>query len=131
MTVKDLLATCEALSVTLAPGDHGALRVRPPGILPEDLKHLLKAHKVAILNLLAGPPLYDCYTCQRRHYWQHAETYKWICATCHPPPHPEVIESLHEASEPARSWLGGTGCMDRRHLGRGYYHEGPPRDPPD
>jgi hypothetical protein len=106
MTPKDLIAQCEALGVTLAPGDQGALRVRPPGALPEDLKRLLKAHKVAILNLLAGPSERGCYTCQRRRYWQHADTYRWICATCHPPAHPELVDAWHEAPEPPIAWLG-------------------------
>jgi hypothetical protein len=108
MTIKDVMAKCKALGVTLAPSDNGALRVRPPGVLPEDLKHLLKAHKVAILNLLAGPPPRGCYTCQRRRFWQHAETFKWICTTCHPAPHPELIEATHEAQEAAMPWLGVT-----------------------
>jgi tubulysin polyketide synthase-like protein len=101
MIAKDLMAKCEALGVTLAPGDHGALRVRPPGVLPDDLKRLLKAHKVAILNLLAGPPLGGCYTCQQRRYWQHAETYRWICAACHRPAHIALVEAWYEVPEPA------------------------------
>jgi hypothetical protein len=106
MIAKDLMAKCEVLGVTLAPGDHGALQVRPPGVLPDELKRLLKAHKVAILNLLAGPPPRGCYTCQQRRYWQHAETYRWICATCHSPAQVELVDAWHEASQPAMPWLG-------------------------
>lgn len=53
--VTDLLRQCASLGVTLAPGDNGALRVSPPGMLPDELKAALKAHKAAILRVLMTP----------------------------------------------------------------------------
>src|SRR5215475_5098857 len=100
MIAKDLMAKCEALGVTLAPGDHGALQVRPPGVLTDELTRLFKVHKVAILNFLVGPPPRGCYTCQQRRYWQHAETSRWICATCHPPAYVELVDAWQRRPRP-------------------------------
>jgi hypothetical protein len=49
MNAKDLLARCEALGVTLAPGTNGTLRVSPPGVLPDELRTALIVHKPEIL----------------------------------------------------------------------------------
>jgi hypothetical protein len=110
MSPKELVAKCEAFGVTLAPGDGEKLRISPPGVLPDHVKRLLRAHKQAVLNLLAPPPERGCYTCQQHSFWQHAVTYAWICSVCHPAPHPELIEAVHEAPKSAVPWIG----IDRR-----------------
>jgi TubC N-terminal docking domain len=54
MNVKDLLAQCELLGVTLAPGTNGTLRVSPPGVLPDELRTALIVHKPELLVHLAS-----------------------------------------------------------------------------
>jgi hypothetical protein len=56
LSVTTVLAQCQALGVTLAPGEHGALRVSPPGMLPEELRSQLQTHKASVLQLLTAPP---------------------------------------------------------------------------
>jgi hypothetical protein len=53
MTIQSALARCHALGVILTPGEGETLLVSPPGVLPDDLKALLKRHKTEVLRLLA------------------------------------------------------------------------------
>jgi TubC N-terminal docking domain len=108
MSVKDLIDQCQHLGVSLSPGSPGKLRIRPKGVLPPALKTTVQRYKYQILRLLTAPPPpeHGCDTCQRRSFWQHAESFKWICATCHPASHPKLIEAIHEAAEPAMPWIG-------------------------
>jgi TubC N-terminal docking domain len=84
--VTELLAQCQVLGVTLAPGDQGALRVSPPGVLPSPLKEVLKAHKAEILQLLTAPPAdvmseHPCTMCgsYERWHWLDGRT---LCRLC-------------------------------------------------
>ena len=54
MTIQSALESCHALGVILTPGEGETLLVSPPGVLPQDLKALLKQHKMEILRLLAA-----------------------------------------------------------------------------
>jgi hypothetical protein len=121
--IKDLLDHCAKLGVIVAPGE-GTIRVSPPGVLPDALRSTMREHKEALMAYLQNPPPQrGCYTCQQRVFWRHGETYRWVCATCHPAPHVEFIEEMHEAPEPAPPWVGvlARGCpqvdtsMDTNH----------------
>jgi hypothetical protein len=53
--VTEIMDRCRDLGVTLSPGEHGALRVSPPGVLPDTLRDDLKRHKADLLKLLTAP----------------------------------------------------------------------------
>ena len=86
LPVTEILEQCQGLGVTLALGEHGALRVSPPGVLPSQIKEDLKAHKVDILKLLTAP-LADsmsddpCATCGSRERWQWLGG-RLLCRVC-------------------------------------------------
>jgi hypothetical protein len=93
--------------VTLAPSPKGRPRVSSPGVLPDALKVTLRAYREQLLAYLQHPPpCWGCYACQQLRFWRHAETYRLICATCHPAPRMELIEEWHESLAPARPWVG-------------------------
>ena len=116
MNIIYLLSQCQALGVIVAPGEGGMLRVSPPGVLPEELRQQLRTEKAKLLDYLQHPsPCRGCYTCQQRRFWRHGVTYRWICATCHPAPHVELIEEWHEAPEPAIPW-GGVRSQSRENV---------------
>lgn len=84
--VTGLLAQCEALGVTLAPGDNGALRITPPGVLSDDLKAALKAHKSDVLKLLTAPEA-DCMSAAPCPICESHERWVWLdgrhlCRVC-------------------------------------------------
>lgn len=54
MTIQSALARCHALGVILTPGEGETLLVSPPGVLPDDLKALLKQHKTEVRRLLTA-----------------------------------------------------------------------------
>jgi hypothetical protein len=56
MEVLDILSQCHDLGVTLTPSEHWALRVSPPGVLPEELRSQLRTHKASVLQLVTAPP---------------------------------------------------------------------------
>lgn len=84
--VLDLLRQCASLGVSLAPGDNGALRVSPPGMLPDDLKAALRIHKPAVLKLLTAPPAdflseTPCPICGSRERWRWIDG-RALCRVC-------------------------------------------------
>jgi hypothetical protein len=84
--VTEILAQCQGLGVTLALGEHGTLRVSPPGRLPSQIKEELKAHKEDILKLVVAPPadvLSDdsCEICGSRERWQWLDG-RLLCRVC-------------------------------------------------
>jgi hypothetical protein len=86
MGVPDILAWCQELGVTLAPGEHGGLRVSPPGVLPSHLKEILKAHKADILKVLTAPPADflgedPCAICGSYERWRWLDG-RLICRGC-------------------------------------------------
>jgi hypothetical protein len=56
MMVQEILIQCETRGVTLAPGERGAIRVSPPGILPDQLRKALQEYRGSMLRLLSVPP---------------------------------------------------------------------------
>jgi hypothetical protein len=86
LPVTEILEQCHGLGVTLVPGEHGALRVSPPGVLPGQIKEDLKALKADILKLLAAPPadaMSDdpCATCGSRERWRWLDG-RLLCRVC-------------------------------------------------
>jgi hypothetical protein len=86
MTVMELLTQCATLGVTLAPGENGALRVSPPGVLPSHLKEILKAHKADILKLLSASPAdamsdEPCPICGSHERWHWIDG-RHLCRVC-------------------------------------------------
>jgi hypothetical protein len=86
MNVQDLLTQCEALGVTLACGEHGTLRVSPPGVLHEGLRAQLRIHKSAVGRLLTAPPADvmsedACSTCGSRERWVWLDR-RLLCRAC-------------------------------------------------
>jgi hypothetical protein len=84
--VPAILAQCQELGVTLAPGERGALRVSPPGVLPSHRKEVLKAYKADILKLLTAPPADflsedPCTTCGSRERWYWLDR-RALCRMC-------------------------------------------------
>jgi hypothetical protein len=84
--VVDLLRQCAAWGVSLAPGEKGALRVSPPGVLPDELKAALKRHKPEVLKLLTAPKLdvlaeLPCQVCGSRERWWWIDG-RHICRPC-------------------------------------------------
>lgn len=47
-----LLERCRQLGVTVALWPDGSLKVKPPGLLPADLREQLRRHKAELLSLL-------------------------------------------------------------------------------
>jgi hypothetical protein len=86
MIVVDLLVACERLGVILATGEQGTLRANPPGVLPEDLRAQLRAHKQELWQLLTAPPadvLSDepCPICGSQERWQWLDG-RLFCRVC-------------------------------------------------
>jgi hypothetical protein len=86
MTVMELLSQCAMLSVTLAAGDDGKLRVSPPGVLSAELRAQLQAHKGTLRRLLTAPPadfLSDepCDVCASRERWLWLDG-RELCRMC-------------------------------------------------
>jgi hypothetical protein len=74
MTVQEILLQCEAHGVTLAPGQNGAIRVSPPGVLPDKLRKALQEYRGSVLRLLSAPPAdvmsdEPCDVCESRERW--------------------------------------------------------------
>lgn len=68
MTVADLLAEVGRHGVALRPGDGGRIVARPAGLLPDDLKDEIRAHRDEVLAALTVPPgpWVPCSTCGKR-----------------------------------------------------------------
>jgi hypothetical protein len=86
LAVTAILARCQTLGVTLAPGEHGALRVSPPGVLPSHLKAVLKAYKADLLKPLTAPPAdvlseEYCPMCGSRERWHWLDG-RALCRVC-------------------------------------------------
>jgi hypothetical protein len=86
LPVTEVLAQCQGLGVTLVLGEHGSLRVSPPGVLPSQIKEALKAHKADVLKLLTAPPsdaMSDdpCAICGSHERWRWLDG-RLLCRPC-------------------------------------------------
>ena len=86
LPVTEILDQCQGLGVTLAPGEHGALRVSPPRVLTPELRAQLQAHKTTLLKLLTAPPAdvlgeRPCTICGSHERWQWLDG-RLLCRVC-------------------------------------------------
>jgi hypothetical protein len=86
MTAQDLLTQCKALGVTLTWGEHGTLRVSPPGVLAENIREQLRIHKPDLRRLLTAPPADvrgddPCATCGSHERWHWLDG-RLLCRVC-------------------------------------------------
>jgi hypothetical protein len=76
--VLNLIAKCRELGLELAPGPEGKLRVRPPGMLPEELREELRRHKPAILAYLKQAEKYPPLSREEKEFLAlHARNLPW------------------------------------------------------
>jgi hypothetical protein len=86
MTVQEILLQCEAHGVTLTSGQNGAIRLSPPGMLPDKLRKALQEYRGTVLRLLSAPPAdaianEPCDVCGSRERWQWLDG-RELCRPC-------------------------------------------------
>lgn len=84
--VQALLARCQELGATLAPGPDGKLKIRAPAPLPEELREALRQRKAEVLALLRQQTLFPCPACggaiRLEPLDEHLPTRFWTCLSC-------------------------------------------------
>ena len=101
MKAAVLVSDLRARGITLvADGNH--LRLRPGSALTRADLDVLRSRKADVLAILRDEPAphssrrLTCFACKSVRFWQsiHGVT---VCATCHPPAHPDLVARWLEA----------------------------------
>ena len=85
--VQTLLARCQELGATLAPGPDGKLKVRAPAPLPEELREELRQRKAEVLTLLT-----------------QQQASPWPCRHCGRPAEIEAVEPSRDGQRTVTFW---------------------------
>ena len=92
MTATTLIQGLRARGVKLVPDGH-FLRCRPRAALTPDDPVELKTNKAAVIQALQAEIARTlvCYSCKRSRFW-HSVYGVTVCARCHPPASPHLVE---------------------------------------